>query len=117
MKKAGFTVVAICKLLSLSHSVYYAKQKYTPTLSIKLQAAMRQVHAEVDGTYGSRRMRIELNEQGHRIGRYKARRLMRALYLIAKRPRRHRYPANHTVSTIAANHMNRQFNPVAQNTH
>ncbi len=110
-------MVSICDLLGLSHSVYYAKQKRKKRANVRLEAAMRQIHTEMDGTYGSRRMCIELNEQGYQIGRYKVRGLMKALGLVAKRPGKHRYPANQGIGNITANHMNRQFNPVTQNTH
>ena len=60
--------------------------------SIQLHAAARHVHAEMDATYGSRRMCIELREQGFNVGRYPVRQIMKTLMLVAKRPGRHHYP-------------------------
>lgn len=78
---------------------------------------MKHVHQEMDATYGSRRMVVELRDLGFNVGRYKVRRLMRAHKLIAKRPRLHRYPKGGRPSVIAPNLLNRQFNPERMNTH
>lgn len=82
-----------------------------------MRAAARHIHADVHATYGSRRMRVELNAQGFAVGRYKVRSLMQALHLKAKRPKQHRYPVAGKPSTVAPNSLNRQFNPSDTNTH
>jgi putative transposase len=84
---------------------------------IQLRAAIKHIHTEMDATYGSRRMVLELHEQGFHIGRYKVRHMMRTLGLVAKRPGKHRYPVVGKPSVIAGNIMNRQFNPENINTH
>ena len=78
---------------------------------------MEHVHQEMDATYGSRRMLSEVRELGFDIGRYKVRRLMRQLKLVAKRPKQHCYPAYGKLSVIAPNMLNRQFNPEKVNTY
>ncbi|MFW8589263.1 IS3 family transposase [Glaciecola sp. 2405UD65-10] len=70
---------------------------------VRLTAAMEHVHQEMDATYGSRRMLSEVRELGFDIGRYKVRRLMRQLKLVAKRPKQHRYPTYGKLSVIAPN--------------
>ncbi len=55
-------MVSICDLLGLSHSVYYAKQKRKKRANVRLEAAMRQIHTEMDGTYGSRRVNLHQNK-------------------------------------------------------
>ncbi|WP_041932849.1 MULTISPECIES: IS3 family transposase [Cycloclasticus] len=119
MKKAGFTVRDICRCFSLSRSVFYARAKMKPIRpqQVRLEAAVKHVHQEMDATYGSRRMMIELQDLGFNVGRYKVRSLMRKHKLIAKRPRLHRYPNGGRPSVIAPNHLNRQFNPEQLNTH
>ena len=94
MKKAGFNVTEVCKQLSLDRSHYYRKlvQKPIDMGMVKLKVAVRQIHTEMHATYGSRRMRAELNAQGFVVGRYKVRSLMQSLSLKAKRPKQHRYP-------------------------
>ncbi|MDO6710253.1 IS3 family transposase [Aliiglaciecola sp. 2_MG-2023] len=119
MKKAGFNVQHICRCLNVPRSSFYfhAKPKRIKAGDIHLEAAVKHIHNEMDATYGSRRMMIELNHQGYKVGRYKVRRLMRKFKLIAKRPRLHRYPYAGKASIIAPNYLNRQFNPEQLNTH
>jgi putative transposase len=71
----------------------------------------------MNATYGIRRMQIELNEMVYKAGRFKVRRLMKQLNLLAKRPKQHRYPVGGKPSAIASNSLNRQFNPEQPNTH
>jgi len=84
---------------------------------VRLKAKVQEIHHEIHATYGSRRMRAELNAQGYPLGRYKVRRMMKNLSLKAKRPKQHRYPNIGQTSTIAPNTLNRQFNPTQSNSH
>ncbi|EOW7153544.1 TPA: IS3 family transposase [Yersinia enterocolitica] len=118
LKKVGANIQQVCRCLSLTRSVFYAR---TRRLMIKpdvlmLHAAAKHVHAEMDATYGSRRMCIELREQGFNVGRYRVRQIMKNLLLVAKRPGRHRYPRGGKPAVVAANLLNRQFNPETLNT-
>ncbi|NJC99680.1 hypothetical protein EWM58_04960 [Candidatus Erwinia dacicola] len=81
-----------------------------------LHAAAKHVHAEMDATYGSRCMCIELREQGFNVGRYCVRQIMKTLMLVAKRPGRHYYPRGGKPAVVRANLLNRQFNPETLNT-
>ena len=107
----------VCKHFKLHRSRYYRQlmQKPIDVEAIKLKVAVRQIHTEVHATYGSRRMRAELNAQGFAVGRYKVRSLMHALSLKAKRPKQHRYPVAGKPSAVAPNALNRQFNPTMAN--
>lgn len=119
MKKAGFKVTDICRNLKLHRSVYYRRsvQKPINAEEVMLKAKVQQIHHEMHATYGSRRMRAELNAQGYELGRYKVRRVMKDLSLKAKRPKQHRYPSIGQVSSIAPNTLNRQFKPAQSNSH
>lgn len=120
LKKAGFNIAETCQLLHWSRNRYYRHQRPKPidANEVKLRAAIRHLHQESHGTYGSRRLRIELANQGFAVGRYKVRSLMQSLSLKTKRPRQHRYPkATGSLSVIAPNVLNRQFNPDKHNTH
>ena len=101
----------------MDRSRYYRHlaQKPIDVEMVKLKAVVRQIHSEMHATYGSRRMRAELNAQGFTVGRYKVRRLMRTLSLKAKRPKQHRYPVAGKPSAVAPNALNRQFNPPMAN--
>lgn len=74
-----------------------------------LQAHVKAIHAEVNQTYGSRRMSQALRENGLDVGRDKARNLMQEVGAVAIRPKkRHVYPKG-DVSRVAENHLNREF--------
>ncbi|WP_369694505.1 IS3 family transposase [Rahnella sikkimica] len=62
-----------------------------------LHAAAKYAHAEMDATYGSRRMCIELREQGVYVGRYGVRKI-RDL-----RSNRAKIYAKHAFCTILSN--------------
>ena len=112
-------MTVICRNLNQAPSSYYrrAATKAIDANAVKLRAAVRNIHADVHATYGSRRMRVELNAQGFAVGRYKVRSLMQAVQLKAKRPKQYRYPVTGKPSTVAPNSLNRQFNPAQNNTH
>ena len=119
LKKAGFHITEIYQGLSLSRSVYYASRRPKPINidDIKLRAAMKTIHHQMNATYGTRRMQIELNEMGYKIGRFRVRRMMKQLNLVAKCPKQHRYPTGGKPSAVASNSLNRQFNPEQPNAH
>jgi hypothetical protein len=55
----------------MDRSRYYRHlvQKPIDVQTVKLKAVVRQIHGEMHATYGSRRMRAELNAQGFTVGR------------------------------------------------
>ncbi|TNV23084.1 transposase [Buttiauxella sp. B2] len=55
--------------------------------------AAKHIHAEIDATYGSRRMCMVLREQDFSAGRYRVRQIIKSLLLVAKRPGHYR-PVN-----------------------
>lgn len=77
---------------------------------------MKQVHVDMDATYGKRRILSELQAMDFDLGIHKVRTSMKRLKLIAKRPQQHRYLSGGKASVIAPNHLNRQFNPEHINT-
>ncbi|WP_284217581.1 IS3 family transposase [Agaribacter marinus] len=117
LKKAGYPVKQICRCLPVARSSFYArcKPKAIKPETLCLLAAIRQTHKDMDATYGTRRMVVELRELGFGVGRYKVSRLMKKLKLVAKRPKQHRYPLYGQSSLLAPNSLNRQFNPETAN--
>ena len=106
-----------CRVLCVSRSGYYEAQRRAakPVLckgSIHLKAAFIASHQ----SYGSRRLVTAMQNQGIQIGRYKVRSLMRkaALKPVWKRKFIHTTDSKHGLP-VAANVLNRQFNPVAPN--
>ncbi|MFJ1228538.1 IS3 family transposase [Yersinia proxima] len=118
LEKAGANIQQVCHCLSLTRSVFYARSRrlLIKSYAVILHAAAKHVHAEMDMIYGSRRMCIELWEQGFNVGRYRVRQMMKTLMFVAKRPGRHRYPRGGKPAVIAANLLNWQFNPDTLNT-
>lgn len=90
--------------------------KKEKVVELKLAILMRHLFIESRHSLGSRQMMKRLQKEGHAIGRFKTRRMMRALGLVIKR--RHRYI--HTTDSkhqdpVADNVLNRAFKPQAKN--
>ncbi|KMT66021.1 IS3 family transposase [Catenovulum maritimum] len=119
MKKAGYNIKQICQSLDIAPSSFYyrIKPKEINANKLRLEAAMKHVHHEMDATYGKRRMMAELKDLGFDIGIEKVRSCMKKLGLIAKRPKPHKYSNGQKASVIAPNILNRQFNPEKLNTY
>lgn len=81
-----------CALLGVSRSGFYAWGSRGPSLraaeNAELVRVMREIHVQVDRTYGSPRMPAELAVRGLHCSRNRAARLMRAAGLRAKQARR-----------------------------
>ncbi|GJG88101.1 transposase [Gemmatimonadetes bacterium T265] len=79
--QATFPVVAMCRVLGVSESGYYAWSKRTPSAHAQRDAELlpliRASHARSDGTYGAPRVREDLAEAGEQVGRKRVARLMR----------------------------------------
>jgi putative transposase len=102
--------------MEVSRSGYYdylrrqakgvVKDRRERTLMYRVKA----IHKESGGSYGSRRMAKQLQSEGHTVGRYQARSLMRQAGVAIQRKKRfkattdsrHRYP-------VAPNLLDRQF--------
>lgn len=97
----------VCRLLSVGRCTFYARCNPKPICHehIRLKAVVRHVHRIMDATYGTRRMAVELCEWSFKVGRYKIRKLMKSLQLVAKRPKQHRYPMLGKLSVIAPNRL------------
>ena len=80
-EKANHAVSTMCWVLEVSRSGYYAWSSRPPSERAVANAALigeiRRVHAESDGTYGSRRVHAELRRDGHRVNLKRVERLMR----------------------------------------
>ena len=117
LQEKAIPVKQSCRALSVSRSGYYEAQRRSakPVLckaSIHLKAAFMASHQ----SYGSRRLVTAMQNQGFQIGRHKVRSLMRkaALTPVWKRKFIHTTNSKHGLP-VAANVLNRQFNPVAPN--
>jgi transposase InsO family protein len=77
---------------------------------VALKARVGAIFKEHRSKYGSRRITKQLKNEGHQIGRYKVRRLMRELGLKAKNPKRYKVTTDSRHSfPVAANLLDRKF--------
>jgi putative transposase len=80
-EKANHAISTMCRVLEVSRSGYYAWSSRPPSERTVANAALveeiRRVHAESDGTYGSRRVHAQLRREGHEVNLKRVERLMR----------------------------------------
>lgn len=115
--KKAWPVSLMCRLLEVPRSSYYAfaGRPARAGVSPALLKVMRQIHMESRRSYGSRRMAQALQQQGHEIGRHRARSLMREAQLAVARRRTHRYRKAEGDALVAPNLLERRFEPGAIN--
>ncbi len=109
-----------CALLGVSRSGVYAARHRTPSARAmadrQLVDEMRRIHAEVDRSYGSPRMRQELVARDLRCGRHRVARLMQEAGIRAKQARRFQVTTQSRHSfAIAPNRLGRAFAVSAPN--
>lgn len=77
---------------------------------------MKELHTKTRQSYGSRRMARKLQERGHKLGRYKTRRIMRENGIQCKQRRRYKITTNSQHNQpVAENVLNRNFTVLAPN--
>ena len=90
--RAVYPIAAMCRVLGVSSSGYYAWAKRTPSARAISDAALIErigaIHAASHGTYGSPRVQAELAESGLRVSRKRVARLMKAASLAGVSRRR-----------------------------
>jgi transposase InsO family protein len=93
-EKAGRrNVKRACELLKVSRAAFYAYLSGPSRRDrddAELTGHIEAVHAESKGRYGAPRVHAELRRQGHRHGRKRVARLMRAAGLMGRTPKRWR---------------------------
>ncbi len=84
--QAKHKVAAMCRMLGVSPSGYYAWLNRGPPVRTKaddaLKERIRAIHERSRGTYGAPRIHADLLAQGVRLGRKRVARLMRAAGLV-----------------------------------
>jgi putative transposase len=90
--RAVYPIAAMCRVLGVSSSGYYAWAKRTPSARATSNAALIErigaIHAASHGTYGSPRVQAELAESGLSISRKRIARLMKTAGLAGVSRRR-----------------------------
>lgn len=107
--------------MQVSISAYYEWVAKTSTITldpgtVKLEAKARALFFESKKSMGSRKLSRHLKQEGFSVGRFKARHLMKKLNLVVQKKKRFvNTTKSHHAFKIAANHLNRQFNPLRPN--
>jgi putative transposase len=112
----AYPVTGLCQVMQVSRSGFYHyldvdnQGPDDSQVDAVVKARMKAVFKQSRSSYGSRRMLEQLRSEGHRIGRYKVRRLMRQLGLKAKARRRYKVTTDSRHSfPVAANLLQRRF--------
>ena len=113
-ERASFPVRAMCRVLGVSASGFYAWCKRPDSKRAQrnrvLTVAAAEAHRKSRGTYGSPRLHRELKELGFKAGRHRIARLMHAAGLVGIRRRRYvvTTDSKHTLP-LAKNLLDREF--------
>ncbi|MDP6946099.1 MAG: IS3 family transposase, partial [Myxococcota bacterium] len=118
--RGEYPVRLMARLLAVSPSGYYEWRGRSPSARTasarRLITEMHTIHQESDGTYGSPRMRTELQARGYAVGRHRVARLMRQARLRGSITKRYRVPSGRrAVGPVAQNVLNRDFTPDGPN--
>ena len=117
LQEKAISVARCCRVLGVSRSGFYEARRRAAQPDIcKASVHVRAAFAASHQSYGSRRMVTALANEGLQIGRHKVRRLMRQAGLkpVWKRKFIHTTDSKHALP-VAANVLDRQFNPGAPN--
>jgi transposase InsO family protein len=117
-----YPVSMLCAVMRVSRSGFYdylnqykSRHDNRPT-ETALERRIKAIFSESKASYGSRRIVKQLKAEGHQIGRYKVRRIMRQLGLRAKTPKRFKLTTDSKHSLpVAPNILNRQFDVPSPN--
>jgi transposase InsO family protein len=111
---ADFAVDTLCRFMQVSRSAYYAWLQRTQTAGeqddAELAGMIANVFKKSRATYGTRRIKKTLSDQGRAVSRRRIGRLMREAHLACKTQRKFKATTNskHNLP-VAENHLDRQF--------
>jgi putative transposase len=118
-EKARHGVPALCRMLSVSRSGFYAWRKREPSLhalrDAQLGVEVVTIHHASRATYGSPRVLAELRERGERTSRKRIARLMRERGVSGHIRKRWRHPSGTPADATTANVLARGFDVAAPN--
>ena len=113
-----YSVSELCKIFDVSLSTYYYKPVQPSPEDLSLEAALKESFENSKQTYGKRRLHVELNNKGFKVGINKVKSRMKKLGIVAVRPKKkHYYPDSGDECVYAPNKLKRDFNPKSIGTH
>jgi len=117
-RRSLYPIRLMCRLLRVSPSGYYAWRVRPESRRARddreLMGAVRRIHAQSDGTYGSPRIHAELKTQGRLCGRSRVARLMREARLKGCPKRRFRVGSRSSPVSVP-NLLNQDFSAPGAN--
>jgi len=111
----AYPVTVLCAVMRVSRSGFYdylgrCKTSGDRPGETALKTRAKEIFDMSRASYGSRRIMKQLEAEGHQIGRYKVRRIMRQMCLKAKSPWRFKLTTDSQHSfTVAENNLKRNF--------
>jgi putative transposase len=116
-----FRVKAMCRVFDVHRSGYYAwihrPLSRRGLEDRRLSGLVKQSWLESGTVYGYRKITADLRDWGERSGKHHVRRLMKGAGLRAQVGYRHRSKYGGKPAVAAPNHLDRQFEVMAPNTH
>ncbi len=110
-----FDLAVLCRAVGVTRGGYWSWLRRRPgprqQADVMLLADIRRIHKDKRRVYGSPRIHAQLQKEGHRCGRKRVERLMRANGIRAKQGKKHKpttTDSDHALP-IARNILNRQF--------
>lgn len=107
-----------CRAFGVNRSSFYAwlqrQGKVNPARE-KLKALLVKHHRASRASAGARTLAKQLQENGHRVGRYLARSLMREAGIASRQRRRHKYKSPGVEALVAPHVLKRKFDVTAMN--
>ena len=119
-EKTNYPISLMCRVLGVSRSGFHAWARRPPSARALADAALteriRGMYARSRGSYGSRRIYLDLREEGVRLGRKRVERLMRSAGMSGYVKRR-KFRTTFSVPgvRVADDLVERDFNPPAPN--
>jgi putative transposase len=109
-----FKVSRMCQLLEVSRSGYYEWRSRPPRAEVEaeqqVEAKVKHYFAQGRGTYGTRRIKYLLAQEGLQVSRRRIGRILRQAGLHCKTRRKFKAPsAAGQAQTVAPNQLNREF--------
>ena len=119
-ERATYSVALMCRGLGVSCSGFYAWLKAPVSKraerDLRLLGRIREIHEKTNKTYGSPRIRRELNATGECVGHKCVERLMRDNGIVARSPRRRCITTiRDDADAVTENVLNREFTTSAPN--
>jgi putative transposase len=116
--KLSYTACEVCSAFDVPESSFYYRPAGLSEEDKRMIDSIKVISKTVGDTYGKRRIKLDLNDLGYKVGVHKTKRLMDAADIKAVVPRkRHYYPDSGQEHKFAPNLLERNFNPPRKNTH